>query len=210
MNGSVNVKRIIILLLCLVLVSCGTTNKSKSTTKDILENSFFGVKKKVKEKLIYKKDKSINSFLNKYNEINDPDIISDMVSMKKLEGKDSPSIVDISNEKLEIWIQRKNMFGNKMAVAVLNHSDNVTNDDFKEQFIKYSKVFDDSLTNKEIDEYWDKMLKGKNRGKKLKNIKVKRIIFYGKVIYLNLDLITHNQQVNPIDEIILTHKCQEN
>ena len=25
-----------------------------------------------------------------------------------------------------------------------------------------------------------------------------------------LILITHNQQVNPIDEIILTHKCQEN
>ena len=180
-------RKIIILLLCLVLVSCGTTNKSKSTTKDILENSFFGVKKKVKEKLIYKKDESINSFLNKYNEINDPDITSDMVSMKKLEGKDSPSIVDISNEKLEIWIQGKNMFENKMAVAVLNHSDSVTNDDIKEQFIKYSKVFDDSLTNKEIDEYWNKMLSGKNRGKKLKNIKVKRIIFYGKVIYLNLE-----------------------
>ena len=186
-NGSVNAKKIIILLLCLVLVSCSTTNKSKSTTKDILENSFFGVKKKVKEKLIYKKDKSINSFLNKYNEINDPDITSDMVSMKKLEGKDNPGIVDISNEKLEIWIQGKNMFGNKMAVAVLNHSDSVTNDDIKEQFIKYSKVFDDSLTNKEIDEYWNKMLSGKNRGKKLKNIKVKRIIFYGKVIYLNLE-----------------------
>ena len=180
-------RKIIILLLCLVLVSCGTTNESKSTTKDILENSFFGVKKKVKEKLIYKKDKSINSFLNKYNEINDPDITSDMVSMKKLEGKDNPGIVDISNEKLEIWIQGKNMFGNKMAVAVLNHSDNVTNDDLKEQFLKYSKVFDDSLTNKEIDEYWNKMLSGKNRGKKLKNIKVKRIIFYGKVIYLNLE-----------------------
>lgn len=74
-----------------------------------------------------------------------------------------------------------------MAVAILNNSDNVTNDDLKEQFQKYSKVFDDSLTNKEIDEYWDKMLKGKNRGKKLKNIKVKRIIFYGKVIYLILE-----------------------
>lgn len=180
-------RKIIILLLCLILVSCGTTNKSKSTTKDILENSFFGVKKKVKEKLIYKKDKSINSFLNKYNEINDPDITSDMVSMKKIEGKDEPSIVDISNEKLGIWIQGKGMFRNKMAVAVQNCSDNVTNDDFKEQFIKYSKVFDDSLTNKEIDEYWDKMLLGKNRGKKLKNIKVKRIIFYGKVIYLILE-----------------------
>ena len=74
-----------------------------------------------------------------------------------------------------------------MAVAILNNSDNVTNNDLKEQFQKYSKVFDDSLTNKEIDEYWDKMLKGKNRGKKLKNIKVKRIIFYGKVIYLILE-----------------------
>ena len=156
-------RKVIILLLCLLLVSCGTTNKSKSTTEHTLENSFFGVKKKVKEKLIYKKDKSINSFLNKYNEINDPDITSDMVSMKKLEGKDEPSIVDISNEKLGIWIQRKNMFGNKMAIAILNNSDNVTN------------------------EYWDKMLKGKNRGKKLKNIKVKRIIFYGKVIYLILE-----------------------
>lgn len=74
-----------------------------------------------------------------------------------------------------------------MAVAILNNSDNVTNDDLKEQFQKYSKVFDDSITNKEIDEYWDKMLSGKNRGKKLKNIKVKRIIFYGKVIYLILE-----------------------
>lgn len=79
----VDMRKVIILLLCLVLVSCGTTNKSKSTTEHTLENSFFGVKKKVKEKLIYKKDKSINSFLNKYNEINDPDITSDMVSMKK-------------------------------------------------------------------------------------------------------------------------------
>ena len=55
-------RKVIILFLCLVLVSCGTTNKSKSTTEHTSENSFFGVKKKVKEKLIYKKDKSINSF----------------------------------------------------------------------------------------------------------------------------------------------------
>lgn len=27
---------------------------------------------------------------------------------------------------------------------------------------------------------------------------------------LKINLITHNQQVNSIDEIILTHKCQEN
>ena len=163
-------KKIIILLLSLVLISCGTTNKSKSITKDTSGNSSSGVK--VKDKLIYKKDKSVNSFLNKYNEINNPDITSDMVSMKKLKGKDKPGIVDISNDKLEIQIQGKKMFGSKMAVIVQNYSDNVTNDDFKDQFVKYSKVFDDSLTDEEIDEYWNNMLSGKNRGKKLKNIKV--------------------------------------
>ena len=178
-------KKIIILLLCLVLVSCGTTNKSKSITKDTSENSSSGVK--VKDKLIYKKDKSVNSFLNKYNEINDPDITSDMVNMKKLKDKDKPGIVDISNDKLEIQIQGKKMFGSKMAVIVQNYSDNVTNDDFKDQFVKYSKVFDDSLTDEEIDEYWNNMLSGKNRGKKFKNIKVIRIIFYGRVKYLNLE-----------------------
>jgi len=57
MNGSVNVKKIIILLLSLVLISCGTTNKSKSITKDTSGNSSSGVK--VKDKLIYKKDKSV-------------------------------------------------------------------------------------------------------------------------------------------------------
>ncbi|MBT9815976.1 hypothetical protein GPK27_11240 [Catenibacterium mitsuokai] len=178
-------KKIIILLLCLVLVSCGTTNKSKSITKDTSENSSSRVK--VKDKLIYKKDKSINSFLNKYNKINNPDITSDMVSMKKLKGKDKPDIVNISNDKLEIYIYGKSMFGNKMDVFVQNYSDNVTNDDFKDQFVKYSKVFDDSLTDEEIDEYWNNMLSGKNRGKKLKNIKVSRIIFYGRVKYLNLE-----------------------
>ena len=180
-------KRIIILLLCLVLVSCGTTNKSKSTTKNTSENSSSGVKKKSKEKLIYKKDKGINSFLNKYNEINDPDITSDMVSMKKLEGKDEPSIVDISNEKLGIWIQGKNMFGNKMAVGILNNSDNVTNDDLKEQFIKYSKVFDDNLTDEEIDKYWNNMLSGEYSENKLKNIEVSKSIFYGKVEYFKIE-----------------------
>ena len=153
MNGSDIVKKIIILFLCLVLVSCGTTNKSKSTTKNASENSSSRVKKKSKEKLIYKKDKSINSFLNKYNEINDPDITSDMVSMRTIRGTDRPDIVDISNDKLEICIYGKGMVGNEMAVYVQGYSrNNATNDDLKEQFIKYSKVFDDSLTDEEIDE----------------------------------------------------------
>ena len=188
MNGSVNVKKIIILLLCLVLVSCGTTNKSKSTTKDTSENSSTRVKKKGKEKLIYKKDKSINSFLNKYNEINDPDITSDMVSMRRIRGTDRPDVGDISNDKLEICIYGKGIVGNEMAVYVQGYSNNnVTNDDFKEEFIKYSKAFDDNLTDEEIDKYWNNMLSGEYSENKLKNIEVSKSISYGKVEYFKIE-----------------------
>lgn len=188
MKGSVNVKKIIILLLCLVLVSCGTTNKSKSTTKNTSENSSSGVKKKSKEKLIYKKDKSINSFLNKYNEINDPDITRDMVSMRRIRGTDRPDVGDISNDKLEICIYGKGIVGNEMAVYVQGYSrNNATNNDLKEQFIKYSKVFDDSLTDEEIDKYWNNMLSGEYSENKLKNIEVIKSIFYGKVEYFKIE-----------------------
>ena len=186
MNGNVNVKKIIILLLCLVLVSCGTTNKSKSTTKDTSENSSSRVK--VKDKLIYKKDKSINSFLNKYNEINDPDITSDMVSMRTIRGTDRPDVGDISNDKLEICIYGKGIVGNEMAVYVQGYSNNnVTNDDLKEEFIKYSKVFDDNLTDEEIDKYWNNMLSGEYSENKLKNIEVSKSISYGKVEYFKIE-----------------------
>lgn len=44
-------RKTMILLLCLVLVSCGTTNKSKSTIKDTSENNSSGVKKRQKKNL---------------------------------------------------------------------------------------------------------------------------------------------------------------
>jgi hypothetical protein len=126
--------------------------------------------------------------LNKYNEINDPDITSDMVSMRTLRGHDRPDVVDISNDKLEICIYGKGMVGNEMAVYVQGYSrNNATNDDLKEQFIKYSKVFDDSLTDEEINEYWNNMLSGEYSENKLKNIEVIKSIFYGRMEYFKIE-----------------------
>ena len=126
--------------------------------------------------------------MNKYNEINDPDITSDMVSMRTLRGHDRPDVVDISNDKLEICIYGKGMVGNEMPVYVQGYSrNNATNDDLKEQFIKYSKVFDDSLTDEEINEYWNNMLSGEYSENKLKNIEVIKSIFYGRMEYFKIE-----------------------
>lgn len=126
--------------------------------------------------------------MNKYNEINDPDITSDIVSMRTLRGHDRPDIVGISNDKLEIWIYGKDMIGDEMAVYVQGYSrNNVTNDDLKEEFIKYSKVFDDNLTDEEIDKYWNNMLSGEYSENKLKNIEVSKSISYGKVEYFKIE-----------------------
>ena len=61
-----------------------------------------------------------------------------------------------------------------MAVAVLNNSDNVTNDDIKEQFQKYSKVFDDSLTS-ELPRLNTPYLKSRLLG--CLRIRLRRLIF---------------------------------
>lgn len=113
--------------------------------------------------LIYPDNETINVFLNKFNVINDPNISSDMISKRHIKGSDRDDVVNVSNDKLEISIHGggplfKNMFISKTAVFVGYTNTGETNEDFKNQFIKYIKVFDDTLTDKDILELWDRMI----------------------------------------------------
>lgn len=173
--------KIIGIVLVFLMVAFNATNNSNGGSTS--ENN-----KKNKEKVIYKYDKSINSFLNKYNKINDPDITSDMVSKRHSNGKDHDDIVNISNDRFQIIVYGKGMFGDEMDVFIgYGDGTGLTNDDFKEQFTKFVKVYDSSLKDKQINEYWNNMLLDQYENHKLKNIDVSPNISNGKIQYYKIE-----------------------
>lgn len=112
---------------------------------------------------IYADDEGINLFINKFNEINENKITADMLRKEHIGGKDRDDVVSVSNDKFEINIYRN--FGSNgkynMSVYVGYYLQiDATPDDYKEQFINYIKVFDNTLTDEEINNHWDTLLSG--------------------------------------------------
>ena len=112
---------------------------------------------------IYADDEGINLFINKFNEINENKITADMLRKEHIGGKDRDDVVSVSNDKFEINIYRN--FGSNgkynMSVYVGYYPQiDATPDDYKEQFINYIKVFDNTLTDEEINNHWDTLLSG--------------------------------------------------
>lgn len=112
---------------------------------------------------IYADDEGINLFINKFNEINENKITADMLRKKHIGGRNRDDVVSVSNDKFEINIYRN--FGSNgkynMSVYVGYYPQiDATPDDYKEQFINYIKVFDNTLTDEEINNHWDTLLSG--------------------------------------------------
>lgn len=110
---------------------------------------------------IYNDNESINLFLNKYNDLNDPDITSDMISKTHIGASDRDDVITVSNDVLTIHIYEDYKMNDTISMSVyIGYKSKILhkNEDFKEQFIKYIKVFDNTLTNDEIDSYWNDMI----------------------------------------------------
>jgi len=109
----------------------------------------------------YEDDESINLLLNKYNQMFDPDITSSMLTKKHIGGRDRDDVVIVSNDKLEIILYGSKGYNGKYSMSVyIGYIPKVsaTNDDYKEQFIRYVKLFDRTLTDEEIINYWNDMI----------------------------------------------------
>lgn len=112
--------------------------------------------------ILYADDEGINLFINRYNEINENKLTTDMLYKAHIGGQDRDDCVRIKNDKLEIQIS-KNYGANgiyNMSVYVGYTQAEASLDDYKEQFINYIRVFDDSLSNEEINNHWNTLTSG--------------------------------------------------
>lgn len=159
---------IIIILIAISMIGylVGNTEETDSnnentnnTTEKQNNNSVTTEKNNVQA--IYQDDEGINLFINRYNELYEPDITSNMLSKKHIAGSDRDNVVTITNNKLEINIYDNYSLNNEYNMSVyVGYKTNATAtvDDYKVQFTKYIKLFDDTLLDEEIDNYWNDMI----------------------------------------------------
>ncbi len=183
-------KSIINIILCMIIMlsvaGCANINNSINDTNN---NQKANAEEKENIVEYYKYDESINLFINKYNNKNTPSITSDMITKKHIGGRDRDNIVTIFNEKLEIILYGSNKSNELYSMSVyMGYKPNVdsTNDDFKEQFIKYIKVLDDSLTDDDINNYWSDMIAEYRSGYKINKIDITPNVINGKLEYFKM------------------------
>lgn len=183
-------KSIINIILCMIIMlsvaGCANINNSINDTNN---NQKANAEEKENIVEYYKYDESINLFINKYNNKNTPSITSDMITKKHIGGRDRDDIVTIFNEKLEIILYGSNKSNELYSMSVyMGYKPNVdsTNDDFKEQFIKYIKVLDDSLTDNDINNYWSDMIAEYRSGYKINKIDITPNVINGKLEYFKM------------------------
>lgn len=183
-------KSIINIILCMIIMlsvaGCANINNS---INDKNNNQKANAEEKENIVEYYKYDESINLFINKYNNKNTPSITSDMITKKHIGGRDRDNIATIFNEKLEIILYGSNKSNELYSMSVyIGYKPNVdsTNDDFKEQFIKYIKVLDDSLTDDDINNYWSDMIAEYRSGYKINKIDITPNVINGKLEYFKM------------------------
>lgn len=183
-------KSIINIILCMIIMlsvaGCANINNSINDTNN---NQKANAEEKENIVEYYKYDESINLFINKYNNKNTPSITSDMITKKHIGGRDRDNIATIFNEKLEIILYGSNKSNELYSMSVyIGYKPNVdsTNDDFKEQFIKYIKVLDDLLTDDDINNYWSDMIAEYRSGYKINKIDITPNVINGKLEYFKM------------------------
>ena len=178
-------KKIILLLISITVLFSLTGCSDISTDKTTETNDN---KDKVNVETIYADNEAINLFINKYNSIYNPKITSEMLSKKHIGGRDRDDVVVIANDKLEIIVYDNYSSKGKynMSVYVGYLAKDLTPDDYKEDFVKYIKMFDETLSDDDINNYWNDMISSYHSSYKINDIDILTSTNDGKIQYFKL------------------------
>ena len=178
-------KKIILLLISITVLFSLTGCSDISTDKTTETNDN---KDKVNVETIYADNEAINLFINKYNSIYNPKITSEMLSKKHIGGRDRDDVVVIANDKLEIIVYDNYSSKGKynMSVYVGYLAKDLIPDDYKEYFVKYIKMFDETLSDDDINNYWNDMISSYHSSYKINDIDILTSTNDGKIQYFKL------------------------
>lgn len=178
-------KKIILLLISITVLFSLTGCSDISTDKTTETNDN---KDKVNVETIYADNEAINLFINKYNSVYNPKITSEMLSKKHIGGRDRDDVVVIANDKLEIIVYDNYSSKGKynMSVYVGYLAKDLTPDDYKEYFVKYIKLFDETLSDDDINNYWNDMISSYHSSYKINDIDILTSTNDGKIQYFKL------------------------
>lgn len=185
MKERCNMKKIFMLLVSITILFAitGCTDDKTNKTNETDSN-----KENIKVETIYADNEAINLFLNKYNNLYSPKITSDMLSKKHIGGRDRDDVVVIANDKLEIIVYDNYSSDSKynMSVYVGYSAKDLTSDDYKEQFVKYIKMFDETLSDEDINNYWNDMISSYHSSYEINDIDILTSTNDGKIQYFKL------------------------
>ena len=179
-------KKALLLILCGIVIfgMTGCNYSGKNNT-----DSALNTQEEKKVDVIYKDDEGINLFINKYNALYEPDITSDMLSKKHIGGSDRDNVVTVANNKLEINIyDNYGANGNyNMSVYVGYKTDVDANvDEYKQQFSNFIKLFDQSLSDEDINNYWNDMISSYHSSYDINDIDILTMTDNGNIDYFKL------------------------
>lgn len=184
-------KKNLLVILILSFMVFGLTGCDSEQLNEVNENETPVIEEN-KEPTVptyYEDDESINLFINKYNIEFEPDITTDMITKKHIGGRDRDDVVTISNDKLEIIIYGSNKYNELYSMSVyIGYKPNIssTNDDYKEQFVKYVKLLDETLPEDEINRYWNDMISEYRSSYEINEIDITPNIINGNVRYFKM------------------------
>jgi len=110
-------------------------------------------------KKIYEFDDTIDGFLKKYNRMYSNKITSEMVSKYYHHGSEHDNQIKISNEDFEIIISSTYVNGGNKGISVfIDNIKNLSNDDFKNIYKHYTKIYNEDISDEKLEQYWNELI----------------------------------------------------
>lgn len=160
MNKKIIIGLIVVGVICIAFFQ---QDINYNVNEDIVNNSQVNEDSNKDIETIYADDEAINLFLNKYNSKYEDKITTNMISKKRIGGKDRDDVITIDNDLLEInvynnlkYLKPDDCYSISVFVGYKNDV-SATSDDYKAQFKKFVKLLDETLTDEECDFYWEDM-----------------------------------------------------